>query len=84
MIRCMLIALVVAILSASAEAQQPPKDRKDFLIDALTAQRDRAQADAASCYSDANVMIAKLQAEIADLKAKLPKDEPKAEAPKQK
>lgn len=61
---------------AFAAFAEPAKDRKDFLIEAYTSQRAVAQSDAAACYADASIMIAKLQAEIAELKAKL---EPKKE-----
>lgn len=68
-------AVAFMLLTAlPAFAQQ--KDRKDFLIEAFTAQRDTASRDGAACYADASVMIAKLQAEITELKAKL---EPKKE-----
>lgn len=71
----MRVLLVLILLTSTVFAQQPTKDRKDFLIDGFIAQRDNAQRDAAACYADANVMIAKLQAEIAELKTPK-KDEP--------
>jgi ABC-type xylose transport system substrate-binding protein len=68
--------LLLVCTMCAAHAQQPAaKDRNAFVIEAMTSQRDRAQADAAACYADASVMIAKLQAEIAELKA------PKQDAP---
>jgi hypothetical protein len=74
MIRCAFLLCLLLIIPALAE--QPAKDRKDFMIEALTQQRDRASLDAASCVADANTLIAKLNAEIADLKTRLPKDHP--------
>lgn len=71
-----LVAAILIFGMSAALAQQPPaKDRNAFVIEAMTSQRDRAQADAAACYADASVMISKLQAEIAELKAPK-KDEP--------
>lgn len=72
--RLTLIGCIV-VLSGACAAQTPTKDRNTFIVEAMTSQRDRAQADAAACYADASVMISKLQAEIAELKAPK-KDEP--------
>ena len=72
--RVLVAALFLLPVVAFAETPAP-KDRAAFVVDAITSQRDRAQADAAACYADANVMIAKLQVEIAELKASK-KDKP--------
>ena len=69
-----LVAALFLLPTAALAETSAPKDRAAFVVEAITSQRDRAQADAAACYADANVMIAKLQAEIAELKA--PKKEP--------
>ncbi len=65
----MRVLLALVLMTSTAFAQT--KDRKDFIIDAMTIQRDSAQRDAATCYADANIQIAKLNAEITELKAKL-------------
>ena len=76
------LLIVAALLCAApAFAAEPAKDRAAFVIEAIQTQRGRAYDEAASCYADANVMIAKLQAEIAELKAPKKADTPKPDAP---
>lgn len=69
------LIILLTFIITPVFAQQ--KDRKDFLIEALTAQRERAAslawADAGSCYADASMEIVKLRAEIAELKANIEK-----------
>lgn len=79
--RKLIALLVAASMPAFAQSPQHEKDRKDFVIEALTSQRDTALRDAAACYADASGMIAKLQIEITELKSPK-KDEPAKDAPK--
>jgi len=64
----LILVILIYLISTFAIAEQI-KDRKDFLVEAITSQRDIALRDAASCYADASDMISKLKAEIAELKA---------------
>ena len=74
-------AAILIAFPALAQQPQAAKDRKDFLIEAIAHQGDTARMDAASCYADANLQIAKLQGDNAKLKAEIDalKAPPKAE-----
>ncbi len=58
-----LVAVLTVLLLGAALAQQP-KDRKDYLLEALESQRNDSLAKAALCYADANGQIADLTAKL--------------------
>ena len=66
-------------LATAAQAQQPPaapnapKDRKDYLMEALESQRNDSLAKLAICYADANGQIASLNTQLAATQAELNK-----------
>lgn len=71
MIRAILALLLLGSSAALAQAPAPQKDRKDYLLEALQAQRDDGLAKAAVCYADANSRIADLEKQLAAAKAEL-------------
>lgn len=78
-IKVISIAFLALSASTSVLAQQPAKDRKDLLIEALESQRNDGLAKLAICYADANEQIGKLNARVQGLSAEL--EEAKKKAP---
>jgi hypothetical protein len=59
---------------AYAQAQQPaapPKDRKDYLLEALESQRNDGLSKLAICYADANDQIQRLNTQLQKAQADL-------------
>lgn len=78
----LILAFVTLLVTFGVQAQD--RDRKDWLIDAVQAQRDDGLAKLAICYADSNVKIIDLQkqsaAKIAEMQKEI--DALKAEAEK--
>jgi uncharacterized small protein (DUF1192 family) len=74
--RILVLALLLAptlALAQQSSPSSPPKDRKDYLIEAVESQRNDALSKLAVCYADANGQIAALNAQIASLQAQIAK-----------
>lgn len=77
----MRIILLMVIGLSCAQAQD--RDRKDWLIDAIEAQRNDGLAKLAICYADSNVKIIDLQRQSAAKTAELQKEIDALKAEKQ-
>lgn len=74
------VLLAASMSAALAADQAPAKDAKDFLADVISASRSYSDQIAANCAYQSNTLIAKLQSEIAELKAAAAEKKPEAPA----